>query len=231
MASTRKPRLADAAEIAAEQGLTSARITRLYNTRDESGFPEIAGMRQRARLWDHAEVTKWFAQRDLARLGDHTPPSLDPDELLNGTAASRFLGYKNINQVSNYVRDHPGYFPDPDVVEEMGTPERPYRKQLWRVQTLLDWKATRPGSGRYVNSDRPTPALPAVPVDGDPDELLGATQAAALLGYKNLGSFSSSLAQGNLPLLKTPDALTASGRRRWTRKRILEQAAQRRQNR
>ncbi|WP_329294550.1 hypothetical protein [Streptomyces sp. NBC_01455] len=231
MTSPRKPRLVDAAEIAAEHGLTSARITRLYTTRDQSGFPEIAGMRRRARLWDHAEVTKWFANRSLARLGDHTPPSLDPDELLNGTTASKFLGYKNINQVNNYVRDHPGYFPDPDVVEEMGTPERPYRKQLWRVRTLLDWQATRPGSGRYVNSDRATPALPAVPVDGDPDELLGATQAAALLGYKNLGSFTSSVAQGNLPLLKTPDALTDRGRRRWTRKRILEQAAQRGQKR
>lgn len=231
MASSRKPRLADAAEIAAEQGLTSARITRLYNTRDKSGFPEIAGMRQRARLWDHAEVTKWFAQRTLARLGDHTPPSRDPEELLNGVAASKFLGYKNHNQVSNYQRDHPGYFPAPDVVEEMGTPERPYRKQLWRVQTLLDWKAARPGSGRYLGSDRPGRVLPEVPVDGDPDELLGATQAAALLGYKNIGSFSSSVAQGNLPLMATCDALTDSGRRRWTRKRILEQAARRKQKR
>ncbi|MFF2386989.1 hypothetical protein [Streptomyces sp. NPDC058108] len=231
MTSTRKPRLADAAEIAAEQGLTSARITRLYNTRDKSGFPEIAGMRQRARLWDLAEVRKWFEQRSVARLGDHTPPSLDPDELLNGVAASKFLGYKNINQVNTYVRDHPGYFPDPDVVEEMGTAERPYRRLLWRVQTLLDWKASRPGSGQRLDSARPAPTLPAVPVDGDPEELLGATQAAALLGYKNVGSFSSSLAQGYLPLMNTPDALTTSGRRRWTRKRILEQAAQRKQKR
>lgn len=44
MTSPREPRLADAAEIAAEQGLTSARVTHLYNTRDENGFPEIAGM-------------------------------------------------------------------------------------------------------------------------------------------------------------------------------------------
>ncbi|MBQ0850194.1 hypothetical protein J8N05_18520 [Streptomyces sp. BH-SS-21] len=232
MASSRKPRLADAAEIAAEQGLTSARVTRLYNTRDSSGFPEIAGMRRRARLWDHAEVTRWFAQRSLARLGDHASPSRDADELLNGAAASKFLGYKNVNQVTTYVRDHPGYFPDPDVVEELGTPERPYRRLLWRVQTLLDWKAARPGSGRYVSSERPAKALPDVPADGDPDELLGATQAAALLGYKSVGSFSSSLAQGNLPLLETPDALSEKGgRRRWTRKRILTQAAQRRQKR
>ncbi|MFE7077088.1 hypothetical protein ACFU96_44080 [Streptomyces sp. NPDC057620] len=230
MTSPRKPRLADAAEIAAEQGLTSARITRLYQTREENGFPEVAGMRRRARLWDHAEVTRWFSTRPLARIGEHTPSPLDPDELLNASAASRFLGYKNVNQVSTYLRENPGYFPDPDVVEEMGTAERPYRKSLWRVQTLLDWKASRPGSGRHLGSERTAAALPAVPVDGDPDELLGATQAAALLGYKSVGSFSSSLAQGNLPLLQTPDALTErGGRRRWTRRRILEQAQKRKQ--
>ncbi|MET8030942.1 hypothetical protein [Streptomyces avermitilis] len=229
MTSRRTPRLADAAEIAAEQNLTSAQVTNLYNKRSENDFPEIADMRRRARLWDHDAVTKWFAQRTLARITDHTPPSRDPEDLLNAADASRFLGYKNISQVNNFLRDHPGYFPDPDVVEEMGSPERPYRRKLWRVQTLLDWQASRPGSGQHLGSTRRAPALPDVPVDGDPEELLGASQAAALLGYKSVGSFSSSLAQGNLPLLQTPDALTEKGgRRRWTRKRILEQAAKRR---
>jgi hypothetical protein len=96
------------------------------------------------------------------------------------------------------------------------------------VQTLLDWKDTRPGSGKR-SVKRAAPALPDVPVDGDPDELLGASHAAALLGFKSVNSFSSSLGQGNLPLLKTVDAISdKGGRRRWTRRRILEQAAQRR---
>ncbi|GGQ97414.1 hypothetical protein GCM10010496_72920 [Streptomyces asoensis] len=229
MTSQRTPRLADAAEIAAEQNLSSAQITNLYNKRSENGFPEIAGMRRRARLWDHDEVTTWFAQRTPARITDHTPPSRDPEDLLNAADASRFLGYKNISQVNNFLRDHPGYFPDPDVIEEMGTPERPYRRKLWRVRTLLDWQASRPGSGRHLGSERGAPALPDVPVDGDPDELLGASQAAALLGYKSVGSFTSSLAQGYLPLLQTPDAYTEQrGRRRWTRKRVLAQAEERR---
>ncbi|MDQ1041806.1 hypothetical protein [Streptomyces sp. V4I2] len=235
MTSRREPRLADAAEIAAEQGLTPARITSLYTERAENAdgvpFPEVTGMRGRARLWDHAEVTEWFAHRAPARLQQHTPPSRDPEELLNAADASRFLGYKNRNQVTTFMRDHPGYFPDPDVVEELGTDENPYRRQMWRVQTLLDWMATRPGRGRRAGVDRGS-SLPDVPVDGDPDELLGATQAAALLGYKTAGSFTSSLSQGNLPLLKTPDALAENagrqnGRRRWTRRRILEQASQR----
>ncbi|MFJ9822277.1 hypothetical protein ACIRU3_45065 [Streptomyces sp. NPDC101151] len=232
MTSRREPRLADAAEIAAEQGLTPARISSLYTERAENAagvpFPEVADMRGRARLWDHAKVTEWFTNRPPARLRKHTPPARDPDDLLNAADASRFLGYKNPNQVTTFVRDHPGYFPDPDVVEELGTAENPYRRQHWRVQTLLDWMATRPGRGKHAGAQRTAPALPDVPVDGDPDELLGATQAAALLKFKSLNSFSSSLSQGNLPLLETPDALTQKGgRRRWTRRRILEQAAQR----
>ncbi|MGW9026827.1 hypothetical protein ACWGQ5_22105 [Streptomyces sp. NPDC055722] len=228
MATQSAPRLTDAAEIAAEHGLSPARISMLYNERAENGFPEIASKRGRARLWDHAEVSQWFARRRPARLREHTPPSRNPEDLLNAAEASRFLGYKNPNQVTTYVRDHPGYFPDPDLTEELGTPDNPYRRQLWRAQTLLDWMTTRPGRGKRSGAKRAAPPLPEVPADGDLDELLGATQAAALLGFKSVNSFSSSLAQGNLPLLETPDTLTEKGaRRRWTRQRILQQAAQR----
>ncbi|MEU6375518.1 hypothetical protein [Streptomyces sp. NPDC046909] len=235
MTSRREPRLADAAEIAAEHGLTSARVSGLYTGRTENAtgkaFPEPVAMRGRARLWDHAEVTQWFAHRAPARLQGYKPPARDPEELLNAADASRFLGYKNANQVTTFVRDHPGYFPEPDVVEEMGTPDNPYRRQQWRVQTLLNWLQTRPGRGRRAGN-KAAPPLPDIPVDGDPDELLGASAAAALLGYKSLGSFSSSLSQGNLPLLETTDGVAEhagrqNGRRRWTRRRILEQAAQR----
>ncbi|WP_405477839.1 hypothetical protein [Streptomyces canus] len=235
MTSRREPRLADAAEIAADHGLTPARITGLYTGRVQNTagktFPEPVDKRGRARLWDRAEVDEWFAHRAPARLAEHTPPALPPETLLNAADASRYLGYKNSNQVTTFVRDHPGYFPEPDVVEEMGTAENPYRRQLWKVQTLQEWMATRPGSGRRAGA-RKAPPLPQVPVDGDPEELLGASQAAALLGFKSINSFSSSLSQGNLPLLKETDGLAENagrqnGRRRWTRRRILEQAAQR----
>ncbi|MCX5327894.1 hypothetical protein [Streptomyces sp. NBC_00140] len=79
---------------------------------------------------------------------------------------------------------------------------------------LTDWMATRPGRGKRTGTNRGAPALPDVPTDGDPDELLGATQAA-LLGFKSVNFFSSSLAQGDLPLLTMLDALTEKrGRRR-----------------
>jgi predicted DNA-binding transcriptional regulator AlpA len=235
MTSRREPRLADAAEIAAEQGLTSARISQFYTERTENAagkaFPGPVDKRGRARLWDHAEVTEWFSHRSSARLTEHRPPSIDPETLLNAAEASRYLGYKNSNQVTTFVRDHPGYFPEPDVVEDKGTAENPYRRQLWKVETLQEWMASRPGRGRRAGAKQ-APPLPEVSADGDPDELLGASQAAALLGYKSVGSFSSSLSQGNLPLMKTTDGVAENagrqnGRRRWTRRRILEQAAQR----
>ncbi|MFD6285373.1 hypothetical protein [Streptomyces sp. NPDC060205] len=235
MTSRREPRLADAAEIAAEHGLTSARISQFYTEHTQNmvgkAFPEPVDKRGRARLWDHAEVTEWFAHRAPARLTQHTPPSLAPETLLNASDASRYLGYKNTNQVNTFLRDHPGYFPEPDDVEEKGTAETPYRRQLWKVQTLQEWMATRPGRGRRAGV-KEAPPLPDVSADGDPDELLGASQAAALLGYKSIGSFSSSLSQGNLPLLKDTDGVAENagrqnGRRRWTRRRILQQAAQR----
>lgn len=235
MTSSSEPRLADAAEIAAEHGLTAARISGLYTERAENSlgkpFPEPTGSRGRARLWDHADVAEWFAHRTPARLGGYKPPARDPEDLLNAADASRFLGYKNVNQVTTFVRDRPGYFPEPDVVEEMGTAENSYRRQLWRVQTLLNWLETRPGRGRRAGTKAVAP-LPDVPVDGDPDELLGASQAAALLGYKSIQSFSSLLSQGKLPLLETVDGVAENagrqnGRRRWTRRRILEQARER----
>ncbi|BAC67876.1 MULTISPECIES: hypothetical protein [Streptomyces] len=235
MTSRREPRLADAAEIAAEQGLTPSRISQFYTERAENAagrtFPDPVDKRGRARLWNHAEVTEWFADRAPSRLAEHAPPSLPPGTLLNAAEASRYLGYKNSSQVTTFVRDHPGYFPEPDVVEEKGTAANPYRRQLWKVETLQAWMATRPGRGRRAGA-KEAPPLPDVPVDGDPEELLGASQAAALLGYKTVGSFSSSLSQGNLPLLKTTDGVAENagrqnGRRRWTRRRILEQAAQR----
>ncbi|MEU9671470.1 hypothetical protein AB0E25_39205 [Streptomyces bobili] len=231
MAAQSAPRLIDAAGIRAEHGLSPQSISRLYVEREANGFPEAVGQRGRgrARLWNKDEVDQWFAERKVSnRFQDHRPPTRDPNELLNAAQASRFLGYKSSKQVTTYIREHPGYFPEPDVVEELGTSERPYRRQLWRVQTLLDWMATRPGRGK--RSDAKRSALPSsdVPVDGDPDELLGASQAAALLGFKSINTFSSSLAQGNLPLLNTVDAHSEKGGyRRWTRRRILDQAAQR----
>ncbi|WP_306298043.1 hypothetical protein [Streptomyces sp. 13-12-16] len=129
-------------------------------------------------------MDKWIAQRKLSRFQDHKPRARDPNELLNAAQASRFLGYKSSKQITTYVREHPGYFPEPDVIEELGTPERPYRRQLWRVQTLLDWMMTRPGRGKHSDAKRSAVLPPDVPVEGDPDELLGPLRPPSCSGSK-----------------------------------------------
>ncbi|MET9122189.1 hypothetical protein [Streptomyces sp. NPDC004528] len=225
------PRLTDSAEIAAEHGLTVSRINGLYAARERNGFPEAVDSRGRARLWIKADVDRWFNEREISRFHHHVPPARDPEDLLNASESSRYLGYKNPMQVTIYTREHPGYFPEPDVVEDLGTAKRPYRRKKWRVRTLDNWMSERPGKGKHTGAMRTPPPLPDVPVDGDPEELLGATQTAALLGFKSVNSFSSSLSQGNLPLLKTADSVSENGRRRrWTRRRVLEQRAQRTKN-
>ncbi|MCL6673241.1 glutamine synthetase [Streptomyces panaciradicis] len=66
MTSRREPRLAHAAEMAAEQGLTPARIGGLYDGSTENGFPENADMCGRARLWDHATLGGYYISRTAA---------------------------------------------------------------------------------------------------------------------------------------------------------------------
>ncbi|MCX4993391.1 AlpA family transcriptional regulator [Streptomyces sp. NBC_00568] len=213
----------DSKELGAELGLSVGRINSLYAEREKNDFPEHVHQRGRARLWDLAEVRDWYEAREPSRLQQLSLASGDPDELLNAAQVAKLLGYKNRSQITTYLIEHPGYFPAPDEVEELGT----YKRQKWRRRTIADWRATRPGKGKRAGATRQAPALPDVPAHGDPDELLAGTQAAALLGFKSLNSFSSSLSQGNLPLLEEADGLSDRGKRAWTRRRILEQKAQR----
>lgn len=50
---------------------------------------------------------------------------LDPAVPLNQPATAKALGYQSAMRLQHYRRDHPGYLPEPDVVEELGTPEDP----------------------------------------------------------------------------------------------------------
>ncbi|MFE4703063.1 helix-turn-helix transcriptional regulator [Streptomyces sp. NPDC056738] len=213
----------DSTELAAELGLSAGRINSLYAEREKNDFPAHVDQRGRARLWDLAEVRDWYESRKPSRLQELSLAGGDPDELLNAAQVARVLGYKHRSQITTYLAEHPGYFPEPDEVEELGT----YKRQKWRRRTIAAWRDSRPGKGKRTGSTRQAPALPDVPTDGNPEELLSGTQAAALLGFKSLNSFSSSLSQGNLPLLEETDGLSDRGRRAWTRRRILEQRAQR----
>ncbi|MGW7385296.1 hypothetical protein [Streptomyces sp. NPDC054794] len=102
---------------------------------------------------------------------------------------------------------------------------------MWRRGTIVAWASSRPGKGR--RSSAPAAALPAVPVDGDPDELFGTSEVASLFGYSSVASFSSALYQGRIPELPEPETLErqegsrGGPRKKWRRATILAAARKR----
>ena len=192
-------RLVDTTQIIEEFGTSKARISDWSNN-PASGFPAVAHTEGRKRFWHHNEVAAFFAQRAPKK---RTLPAAvleaDQDELLTKREVAQLLGYTRTSTIDAYFRDRPGYFPEPD--EQTDGP-------MWRRGTIVTWAANRPGKGRRSSS--PPPARPEMSADGDPDELLGTTEAASLLGYSSTASFSSALYQGRIPELPAPDALELS---------------------
>ncbi|MEU7967345.1 hypothetical protein AB0D09_28360 [Streptomyces sp. NPDC049097] len=213
-------RLVDTAQIMADFGTSKSRVSAWSNDAG-SGFPAVAHTEGRKRFWRHNEVAAFFAQR--APKQRSLPAAVleaDQDELLTKREVAQLLGYARTSTIDAYLRDRPGYFPEPD--EDVDGPR-------WRRGTIVEWAANRPGKGRRRSA--PGAALPEVPVDGDPDELLGTTQVAALLGYGSAASFSSILYQGGIPELPEPDSLVQEGRgrarKKWRRATVIAAARER----
>ncbi|WP_406347003.1 hypothetical protein [Streptomyces sp. NBC_00648] len=215
-------RLVDTTQIVSEFGTSKPRISEWSNNPD-SGFPAVAHTEGRKRFWRHHEVTAFFAQRAPKK---RTLPAAvlkaDQDELLTKREVATLLGYTRASTIDAYFRDRPGYFPQPD--EDIDTP-------MWRRGTIVAWATSRPGKGR--RGPAPGAALPEVPIEGDPDELLGTTQVASLLGYGSAASFSSALSQGRIPQLPEPDTLQreegrrGGARKKWRRSTVLAAARER----
>lgn len=101
-------------------------------------------------------------------------------------------------------------------------------RRSWYPATLIPFVQSRPGSGRHAESREAADGsarLPEAVRGGDPDELLGATQVAALLGYKSVNTFSSALAQKHRRLaplrdtsIKVKNPRGGPPVRRWPRK-------------
>ncbi|MER5604221.1 hypothetical protein ABT085_45490, partial [Streptomyces sp. NPDC002265] len=72
-----------------------------------------------------------------------------------------------------------------------------------------------------------------MPVDGDPDELLGTAQVASLFGYGSIASLSSALYQGRIPELPAPETLQREqgsrgpARKKWRRATVVAAARKR----
>ncbi|MGX1727909.1 hypothetical protein ACWIGE_14710 [Streptomyces diastaticus] len=222
--------LVDAEEIGTAHGLTADQVRGLYAARKSNGFPPARGKRPGAGKrpqseWEQAEVDAWFAER--ARRKSEGAPSRratrnDPGELLTAAEIGRRLGYKKSDQISTYYDK--GVFIEPDE-EEVLSSGRVRRR--WRAERVDAWNAKRPGRGRRATST--APQLPK-PSAGAPDDLIGAAEAARVLGLNGVGSFDSTLYKGDLPLLTTPASTTMNGRRvrRWRRGTVERQVEQRR---
>ncbi|MEU9737236.1 hypothetical protein [Streptomyces sp. NPDC048002] len=76
-------------------------------------------------------------------------------------------------------------------------------------------------------SSGPAGALPAVSVDGDPDELLGTAEVASPFAYGSVASFSSALSQGRIPELAELETLErragsrGGARKKWRRATVV----------
>ncbi|MGW1107923.1 helix-turn-helix transcriptional regulator [Streptomyces sp. NPDC002540] len=214
-------RLVDTAQIVSEFGTSKPRISEWSND-PASGFPQVERTEGRKRFWRHDQIAQFFAQRAPKK---RTLPAAvleaDQDELLSKPEVAKLLGYTRTSTIDGYVRDRPGYFPEPD--ENVDGP-------MWRRGTIVAWVGNRPGKGR--RGSVPAAALPQVSADGDPDELLGTAEVAALLGYGSAASFSSALYQGLIPELPEPDTLEKEGgrgraRKKWRRATVVAVARRR----
>ncbi|MGY1583924.1 helix-turn-helix transcriptional regulator [Streptomyces sp. MN13] len=215
-------RLVDTAQIVSEFGTSKPRISEWSNNPD-SGFPAVAHTEGRKRFWRYDEVAAFFAQRaPKKRMLPAAVLEADQDELLTKREVAQLLGYTRTSTIDAYFRDRPGYFPEPD--EDIDGPR-------WRRGTIVAWAANRPGKGR--RGSVPAAALPDVPVDGDPDELLGTAEVASLLGYGSAASFSSALYQGRIPELPQPETLEkqegsrGGARKKWRRATVVAAARER----
>ncbi|MFD7205905.1 helix-turn-helix transcriptional regulator [Streptomyces sp. NPDC059893] len=139
----------------------------------------------------------------------------DPDELLGSEHAAAFLGYSSKSSFSSAL--YQGLIPQLPEPDERGA-GRGARK-LWRRSTL-------------VAAARERGTLPS----SADEDLVGAAEAAQILGYANANSFTTAVYHGHLPELAKHDAMGVRRgsegppqQRRWNRARLKEVAALRRQ--
>ncbi|MGW9033136.1 hypothetical protein ACWGQ5_56445 [Streptomyces sp. NPDC055722] len=143
----------------------------------------------------------------------------DPDELLGTAEVASLLRCGSIASFSSALyQGRIPEMPEPDTVEkEEGGRGRARKK--WRRATV-------------AAAARQRGVLPGT--EQDDEDLVGAAEAARILGYKNADSFISALVHGLLPDLGQPDGYAyrrgSAGRprqQRWKRSRLKELAVRR----
>ncbi|WP_369228768.1 hypothetical protein AB5J56_00095 [Streptomyces sp. R21] len=179
-------------------------------------------------MWRRGTIVTWAANRPgkgrrssaLAAPRPEVSADGDPDELLGTAEVAVLLGYSSPASFSSALyQGRIPELPEPDALEKKEGSRGPARKK-WRRATI-------------VAAARKRGVLPPVGRDENED-LVGAAEAARILGYRNADSFISALGHGLLPDLEQPDGYEyrrGSGGRprqqRWKRSRLEELAARR----
>ncbi|MFB6555008.1 hypothetical protein [Streptomyces sp. NPDC056405] len=127
------------------------------------------------------------------------PVDGDPDELLDTAEVASLLGYGSAASFSSALyQGRIPELPEPETLEKQKGSRGGARKK-WRRATV-------------VAAARERGVLPAA---GQGQDLVGAAEAARILGCSNADSFISALGHGLLPDLEQPDGFEY---RRWQRR-------------
>ncbi|MFE9881939.1 hypothetical protein [Streptomyces sp. NPDC005784] len=232
MTGTDENELLDAQQIHAEFALSPSRLSELYRDRDTTGFPEPDDIQGRRRLWKRRTIGPFLMDYRQAKAGQssvrHSLLEGPREELLSTSDVAKALGHKRTVTVLAWLRDKPGYFPEPDVAE---TTEGGRLRRQWYRGTILDWVGQRPGPGNTQNKGRSPAAAPVE--EGNPEELLDTKQAAPMLGYSSHLQLNRAIVRGLLPELAEPDEVVRNERgltsNRYARRRVVALARARRE--
>ncbi|MGW2612907.1 helix-turn-helix transcriptional regulator [Streptomyces mirabilis] len=227
MTGTDENELLDAKRIHEEFGLSPSRLSELYRDRGTTGCPEPDEVKGRQRRWKRARIGSFLvAYRNAKTSQSGVRQSLlegPRDRLLSTSEVAKALGHKRTVTLLGWLQDKPGYFPEPDVVEET---EGGRKRRQWQLGTILDWISQRPGPGNTESKTRTQTAAPAE--NGDPEDLLDTKQAAPILGYSSHLELNRAIARGILPELADPDEAVRNERgitsNRYKRRRVVDLA-------
>ncbi|MFD6563077.1 hypothetical protein [Micromonospora profundi] len=210
-------------EAAAMLGISLSHLDKLYGERATNGFPErVDGTKWLAESIASYQLPRVRARRAASAAVDR---SGDPDELVNSATVARMLGYRSADSLQGQNRIWPLLLERVD--DESLTPTGRKRRR-WKRRTVWDIADSRTGQGA-PHTGRPR-ATPQGHPDrsGDPDDLVGATEAARVLGYNSPNALPDDVLRQ-----ADEDHVGPRGRhrRRWKRATlwaILDQAEQRR---
>lgn len=192
----------DRAGIIAHTGAATSTVANWLAHRADNGFPDpVDG-------WYYQDqVDAWLTARTDAARAQLSPVDRtgDPDELVTKTQAAKILGYRDANHLNNSpVWQTLQQLHDPaddQLLPAGGTRQYFRRRTVWQAADMRPaLRGRRKDAGPRI-IDR----------TGDPDELVGAGEAARVLGYRH----PSGLTPAILDRADVP--LTASTSRKWKR--------------